>query len=58
MIDDVFSELDVKRRLNLMSFLTSGNQVIFTMINERESLMGDLGPSSVFKVNNGTIVES
>ncbi|MDR3237337.1 MAG: DNA replication and repair protein RecF [Spirochaetia bacterium] len=33
LVDDIFSELDEKRRKNMVKLLNSGNQVIFTMVN-------------------------
>ena len=33
LVDDIFSELDLNRRKNMIDFLSKGNQVIFTMVN-------------------------
>jgi DNA replication and repair protein RecF len=33
LVDDIFSELDDGRRKNMVSILSRGNQVIFTMVN-------------------------
>jgi len=33
LVDDIFSELDEKRRANMVKILGKGNQVIFTMVN-------------------------
>jgi DNA replication and repair protein RecF len=33
LVDDIFSELDDQRRKNMVSILSRGNQVIFTMVN-------------------------
>lgn len=56
MIDDVFSELDTKRRENLVKSLHGGNQVIFTMVDT-----GSLDPvafesARMFTIgHNGTV---
>lgn len=33
LVDDIFSELDSTRRINMVKVLSGGNQVIFTMVN-------------------------
>ena len=35
LIDDIFSELDDKRKQNMLSIFSKGNQVIFTMVHEQ-----------------------
>lgn len=34
LVDDIFSELDLKRRRNMIDLFGSGNQMILTMVNE------------------------
>ncbi len=43
LVDDIFSELDSKRRGNMIDLLKKGNQVIFTMVHP------DVIPISVFR---------
>lgn len=56
LVDDVFSELDEKRRSNLLRFLTIGNQVIFTMIESREFKWYDLKPVKVFSISKDGVI--
>ena len=35
LVDDIFSELDDNRKQNMVSILSKGNQVIFTMVHEQ-----------------------
>lgn len=56
LVDDIFSELDDKRRKNLLAFLTRGNQVIFSMIDSREFLIHELKPHKIYSIEkNGEI---
>jgi DNA replication and repair protein RecF len=58
LVDDIFSELDDKRRRNLLVFLTGGNQVIFSMIDSREFLIHELKPYKIYSIEkNGVIRE-
>jgi len=58
LVDDIFSELDVKRRGNMIDILFRENQVIFTMANAVIPDTGGLGPCSTFQVVNNSIVSN
>ncbi|PKL38984.1 MAG: hypothetical protein CVV44_08940 [Spirochaetae bacterium HGW-Spirochaetae-1] len=53
LVDDIFSELDEKRRRNMVEVLSRGNQVIFTMVNSNSVNMSDFPGSRHFMVNTG-----
>ncbi|HOO70595.1 MAG TPA: DNA replication/repair protein RecF [Spirochaetota bacterium] len=52
LVDDIFSELDKKRRKNMLDVLTQGNQIIFTMVHR------DIADSVDFKASKIFCVES
>ena len=41
LVDDIFSELDDNRKQNMISILSKGNQVIFTMVHEQNMDISD-----------------
>jgi DNA replication and repair protein RecF len=51
MVDDVFSELDEKRRRNLLALLNRGNQVIFTMVYPERLDFGSLSSCAFYSTN-------
>lgn len=56
LVDDIFSELDEKRRNNMIGLLKNEGQIIFTMVNnfyDRNSFVG----SKHFSVNDGIVSE-
>ena len=55
LIDDIFSELDGKRRYNMLDLLTEKGQLIFTMVNSH--IVDEWNKSSykIFSVNKGSI---
>lgn len=55
LVDDIFSELDGKRRYNMLDLLIEKGQLIFTMVNS--DIASDWNKSSYkkFSVNNGFI---
>lgn len=57
LIDDIFSELDEKRRYNMLDLLTEKGQLIFTMVNS--NIADDWKKSSYkkFLVENGFIIK-
>lgn len=55
-VDDIFSELDEKRRYNMIDLLKRGNQVIFTMVDFASIYLRDLTGHNIFKIeNNGQV---
>lgn len=54
-IDDIFSELDAKRKKRLLSFLEGGNQVVFTMANKFEHTLNDNILVKKYNIDNGII---
>ncbi len=56
LVDDIFSELDENRRKKMVSILSSGNQVIFTMVNINSVDKGVFQSSMHYEVKgNGTV---
>ncbi len=56
MVDDVFSELDEKRRRNLLSMLDRGNQVVFTMVYPERMDFGSLSSCAFYSTDGeGTV---
>lgn len=53
LLDDIYPELDVHKRMLLLQYLKRGNQIIFTMAN-KESI-GDITKN--FNVANNTVTE-
>jgi DNA replication and repair protein RecF len=54
-VDDVFSELDDKRRMKLVSELSQGNQVFFSMVKVDEKIKARFEDISLFEVNEGKV---
>jgi len=55
LVDDIFSELDEKRRGNMIDLLKDKNQIIFTMVTT-DYIRGDIpGDLKIFSVENGRI---
>lgn len=54
-VDDVFSELDAKRKSNLVSELSSGNQVFFSMVKIDESVISNYNDLIVYNVEDGKV---
>ncbi|MFC1669664.1 DNA replication/repair protein RecF [Spirochaetota bacterium] len=52
-IDDIFSELDEKRRMNMIDIMKGGNQVIFTMVNSNQFEADDFRDYKKFLVKPG-----
>lgn len=57
LLDDIFSELDRKKRNNLISFINSGIQVVITSNDTVGISKKILENSKIFKIENGKIVE-
>ncbi len=57
-VDDVFSELDEKRRKTLVSELSQGNQVFFSMVKIDEKLKNQFEDISMFEVHGGKVTFS
>ena len=58
LVDDIFSELDVKRKDKMIQFLTQGNQIFFTMANFKEKELKPFGERKVFSITSpGQIIE-
>ncbi len=55
LVDDIFSELDEKRRSNMIDMLKNKSQLIFTMVNSDYIKKGILGDLKIFSVDNGRI---
>jgi len=55
LVDDVFSELDEKRRLNMVKELCSGNQVLFTMVHIDEYYTEIFKNCRIFDVEKGSV---
>ncbi len=55
LVDDIFSELDEKRRSNMIDLLKNKSQLIFTMVNSDYLKKGILGDFKIFTVENGII---
>jgi len=57
LLDDVFSELDVKNRNKLIGYINNGMQVIITSNDTRGVNRNFINESKIFKVIKGNIVE-
>ncbi|MCU0846422.1 MAG: DNA replication and repair protein RecF [Spirochaetes bacterium] len=57
LIDDIFSELDEKRRGNMIEFLNKGNQIIFTMVNSNFTGLINFNNHRNFFVEPGGIIK-
>ena len=55
LVDDIFSELDEKRRSNMIDLLKDKSQLIFTMVNPDYIKSGIPGDLKIFTVQNGMI---
>jgi recombinational DNA repair ATPase RecF len=55
LVDDIFSELDEKRRSNMIDLLKNKSQLIFTMVTS-DYITGEIqGDFRIFSVDNGRI---
>ena len=57
LLDDVFSELDVKNRNKLIGYINNGMQVIITSNDTRGVNRKFVNESKIFKVTKGNILE-
>jgi len=57
LVDDIFSELDEKRRKNMVDILKKGNQVIFTMVNSDSINMEKFGEYSLYHIDKGPVIK-
>lgn len=55
LVDDIFSELDEKRRSNMIDLLKNKSQLIFTMVNSDYIRRGIPGDFKIFSVDSGRI---
>ncbi len=56
LIDDIFSELDLKRRNNMIEILHGDNQIIFTMVNAESINLSEFNSFKKFTIkSNGEI---
>ena len=55
LVDDIFSELDEKRRYNMLDLLIEKGQLIFTMVNSDIASNWNKSSYKNFSVNNGFI---
>ena len=58
LVDDIFSELDLKRRSNMIDLLKKGNQVIMTMVNANTIDMMEFGDIKRFEIDDGDVRET
>lgn len=56
LVDDIFSELDVKRQKNLLLLLKGGNQIFFTMTDISDELLSTFESYNVYDIANGSAV--
>ena len=54
-VDDVFSELDSKRRKNLINSVKEENQVFFTMVDVHKDIDEIFNNSLIVKIKNGMV---
>ena len=54
-VDDIFSELDEKRRGKLVTELSSGNQVFFSMVKADESICRSFDDIDIYEVSSGKV---
>lgn len=55
LVDDIFSELDIQRRENMVEILRKGNQVIFTMVNSNSIDNYNFNEYNKLIVNNNCV---
>ena len=55
LLDDVFSEIDIKKRNNIIKFLKSDMQVIITTTDINDISLDLVNLAKVFKIKNGEI---
>jgi len=58
LVDDIFSELDENRRKKMVDLLSSGNQVIFTMVNINSVDLDLFQDSKLYEVKENKILNS
>lgn len=56
LVDDIFSELDEIRRLNMIDLLMTEGQLIFTMVNRENFPLARSGSIKYFKIDNGELI--
>ena len=56
-LDDVLSELDINKRINLLNYVSNNNQVFITTANKKDVECISLKKIKFYKVTNGTIKE-
>jgi DNA replication and repair protein RecF len=54
LVDDIFSELDIKRQKNLLRFLNGGNQIFFTMTDISKELLSTFESCNVYNIDKGS----
>ncbi len=57
LVDDIFSELDSKRRENMIDLLKRGNQVIFTMVHSDVIPINDFSDYKLFSITSPGILD-
>ncbi|MDD5979744.1 MAG: hypothetical protein PUC23_01360 [bacterium] len=55
LLDDIFSELDIEKRNNLIKFIKSNIQFIITTTDIKNISDKIIDKASVFKIKNGKI---
>ena len=58
LVDDIFSELDEKRRNNMIEILIKEGQLIFTMVDNNRLRVSENYKTKSFLVNNGYVINS
>lgn len=56
LVDDIFSELDERRRKSMIDILSFGNQVIFTMVNINVINSNDFADSRIYEIRDNDIL--
>ena len=57
LVDDIFSELDEKRRSKMIDILRRGNQIIFTMVHYNPEKLDKFGAFKGYSVEPGGIIQ-
>jgi DNA replication and repair protein RecF len=55
LIDDIFSELDAKRKSNMIESISGNNQIIITMVSIDPVVRGAFGDSGVYEIMDGEV---
>jgi DNA replication and repair protein RecF len=56
LVDDIFSELDIKRQKNLLFMLKKENQIFFTMTDISDDLLSTFDSYNVYNIDKGSAV--